>query len=123
MKKIQIGDAEKIDKQEKIVRFKCPSKERRIKKKLKKGVPSSSEGRKARFKHPWCCRLSSHGTLPSESARVCASGRHPRQMPSRLNFDLAAPRVRVASGALRPSSQLPTFDSESQQVQYGSELS
>jgi len=90
----------------------------------KGGVPSSSEGYKARLMRPWCSRVPSHGTLLTVSAQVCASGRHPRPMPLRLRFDLVARRVpRVSGGALQPSSQLPTFDSENLQEQCGSELS
>ena len=45
-------------------------------------------------------------------------------MPLRLRFDLVARQVpRVSGGALQPSSQLPTFDSENLQEQCGSELS
>lgn len=98
------------------MRFKCPSNECGI----KKGVPSTA---KAGFMRPWYSRVPSHGTLWSVSAQVCASGRHPHQTPLRSYFDLAAFQVPFVSGALQPSSQLPTFYSESQQERCGSELS
>ena len=117
MEKYKKEEQGKSDKQEKIVRFKCPSNECGI----QKGVPSTA---KAGFMRPWNSRVLSHGTLLwSVSAQVCASGRHPRQTPLRSYFDLAVLQVPFVSGALQPSSQLPTFYSESQQERCGSVLS
>ena len=73
---------------------------------------------------PWGPReLLPHGTSPSVSAQVCASGRHQRLKPPRSRLSAMASPVLHVSDALRPLSQLPTYDSESLPAQCGSRVS
>ena len=88
--------------------------------------PAAKAHSEKRVIRPWGPRAllpQLHGTSPSVSAQVCASGRHPRLMPPRSRSSATASPVLHVSDVLQPSSQLPTYGSESQPARCGSRVS